>query len=531
MGMDKTDYRSYTEAVTAAKSGDQNAFAWLYQKTSREKYYIAIKYMKNQTEADDVLQEAYVKAWQKIGTLAEPEKFPGWVGQIVANTALSALRKKNPLTFSDISRENEEGEEFVYDIEDESIERQPELNYTTNERQELIRAMIDSLSDEQRMCVMMFYIEEMSVKEIAETLGCSENTVKSRLNYGRKNIKAEAEKLQKKGYSFYSIAPVPLLLLLLRGEKASAMGAAGIVGETAADLAGAAAGHAAAGTAEQVVSGTAEHAAAGIAGKAAAGSAGKGVLAALAGKAVVGVAVVATAGCIGFGGYQVMQVVQPELPSQIAALGNTVQEKVSDIVEKEVPKETANPVDEQKSYYEFLKENAEKYRDYSIALLDLNGDGTKELLLTVWINDEYDTGGNYYARLFALHDGKVEEAVPKEKVSWYEKDGIYLCNFQSDRGVECKYIPGKSCILTYGYDWRNYSLYSDDEMDTFLRDVFYWDAEFNQISMEEKPEEAEVEEEEAEIIKLIKFDELIEQLEALIDTSLDNYINEIKGGQ
>ena len=181
-------YSSYTEAIEAALAGKQDGFSWLYEQTSKEKYYIAIKYMKDQTEAADVLQDAYMKAWQSLGTLKEPEKFPGWVGQIVANTALMALRKKQPLTFSDMSGENEEGEEFVYDIEDESIERQPELNYTTNERQEIIRSMIGSLSDEQRLCVMMYYVEEMSVKEIAETLGCSENTVKSRLNYGRRNI-------------------------------------------------------------------------------------------------------------------------------------------------------------------------------------------------------------------------------------------------------------------------------------------------------------------------------------------------------
>lgn len=273
-------YQSYTEAVTAALDGRQDAFSWLYEKTSKEKYYIAIKYMKDPNDASDVLQDAYIKAWKSLGSLDEPEKFPGWVGQIVANTALSALRKTRPVTFSDMSGENEEGDEFVYDIEDEAIDRQPELNYTTNERQEIIRSMIDSLTDEQRLCVMMYYIEEMSVKEIAETLGCSENTVKSRLNYGRKNIRQEAEELKKKGYNFYSIAPVPLLLILLHSELASALGVTAAAGGAVATGAavGVAGGVAATGAATGLAGGSvATGAAVGLAGGAAATGAAAGL--------------------------------------------------------------------------------------------------------------------------------------------------------------------------------------------------------------------------------------------------------------
>lgn len=80
--------------------------------------------------------------------------------------------------------------------------------------------LIDSLSDEQRLVVIAFELEGLTTKEIAEQLGCSEATVKSRLRYGRNNIKAKAEELQKKGYKLYSIAPLPLLLYLLRKESA-----------------------------------------------------------------------------------------------------------------------------------------------------------------------------------------------------------------------------------------------------------------------------------------------------------------------
>lgn len=81
----------------------------------------------------------------------------------------------------------------------------------------------NSFSDEQRLVVGMFYYEQMSVKEIAQTLGISENTVKSRLSYGRKKIEMQVKELEKKGTKLYSLAPLPFLLLLFKNMDAQAM--------------------------------------------------------------------------------------------------------------------------------------------------------------------------------------------------------------------------------------------------------------------------------------------------------------------
>lgn len=209
---------NYTEAVKLVKQGDENGFNFLYEETYKSKYYLALKYMQNEEAAKDVLQDAYIQAFRKLDTLENPEKFASWLGIIVANTAKNALQKKNPMLFSEIVGDQEE-EEFEYQIEDESIENQPEIAYSQRETQELVHELIDSLSEEQRMCILMFHIEGQSISEIAESLGCSENTVKSRLNYGRKNIKGKAEELQKKGYKLYGMAPVPFLLCLLKSEE------------------------------------------------------------------------------------------------------------------------------------------------------------------------------------------------------------------------------------------------------------------------------------------------------------------------
>ena len=205
---------NYSEAVQLVIEGEESGFDALYKMTYQSKFYLALKYMQDVEAAKDVLQDAYIKAFSRLDTLTEPEKFSSWLGMIVANTAKNALKKQNPILFSDITTDSEEV--YEYQIEDENIQNQPEIAYSQKEVQELVRELIDSLPEEQRMCILMFHIEEQSIHEIAEALGCSENTVKSRLNYGRKSIKKKAEELQKKGYKLFSIV---LLVPLLRSEE------------------------------------------------------------------------------------------------------------------------------------------------------------------------------------------------------------------------------------------------------------------------------------------------------------------------
>lgn len=218
---------TYTEAINLARAGEERGYGFLYEKTYKSKYYLALQYMKNEEEAEDVLQEAYIKAFSKLDTLENPEAFQGWLGMIVANTAKNMLAKKRPLLFSDLAVDDE-GEAFEYQIEDDDLEVQPELSYTRQETKELVHELIDSLSEEQRLCILMFHIEGIPISEIASAMDCSENTVKSRLNYGRKNLRMKAEDLQKKGYKLYSVAPLPLFLMLLRSEE-KALAAEGIL--------------------------------------------------------------------------------------------------------------------------------------------------------------------------------------------------------------------------------------------------------------------------------------------------------------
>lgn len=137
----------YTEAVSLAKAGEERGFGYLYENTYKTKYYLALQYMKNPEAAEDVLQDAYMKAFSKLDSLKDSESFSAWLGQIVANTAKNALVKNNPLLFTDVEDQTEM-EDFAEKIEDEDIDGQPELSYTREETKELVHELIDSLTED-----------------------------------------------------------------------------------------------------------------------------------------------------------------------------------------------------------------------------------------------------------------------------------------------------------------------------------------------------------------------------------------------
>ena len=85
---------SFASLVADAKEGSSAAQEELYNRTWQEKYYVALKYMKNPQDAEDVLQESYIRAYNHLDSLKDPEKFSSWLSMIVANTAKNELRKQ-----------------------------------------------------------------------------------------------------------------------------------------------------------------------------------------------------------------------------------------------------------------------------------------------------------------------------------------------------------------------------------------------------------------------------------------------------
>ena len=124
--MNNYNFNNYRDAVAAAMNGIQEGFSYLYDMTFRDKYYVALKYVKNEETASDVIQDAYMRAFQNLSMLQDPDKFPGWIGMIVANTAKNYLKKKNPVLFSEMDQDNGEGDTLEY--QDTLVEERADFN-------------------------------------------------------------------------------------------------------------------------------------------------------------------------------------------------------------------------------------------------------------------------------------------------------------------------------------------------------------------------------------------------------------------
>ena len=234
------------DLVELSKEGDQQAIAQLYDRTSKRAYYLAKQLVKDEDQAQDIVQDAYVKVFTNLHLLEQVENFQGWLNTIVVNKSKDYLKKKKPMLFSQMVSEEDEGSEL--DFEDEGGYFSPDKRVDYTETKRLIQGMIDRLPQEQRMAIVLFYLEEMPVKQIARVMECSEGTVKSRLNYGRKAIKAQVLELEKKGTKLYCVPFIPFLYWLLRQQAFSTVVPAA-VGRRAVAAGMAAAGKAGAGAA------------------------------------------------------------------------------------------------------------------------------------------------------------------------------------------------------------------------------------------------------------------------------------------
>ena len=267
--------------IRKAAAGDQDAITELYELTYSSVYKTVKSMIADEDTVLDIVQDSFIKGFQSLDQLDTPENFRAWMKRIATNKAKAYLKKKKPILFTDMANEDGEEIEFL----DERIAHYPELVMDRKETTRLMNEILATLSEDQRLVIGMFYYEEMSVREIAETLGCSENTVKSRLNYGRKKVEVKVRDLEKRGTKLYSLAPLPFLLSLFALE-ASAEEVPSV-----AVLEGITAKCVATGTATAGSAGTAAAASTGV--KAAAGAGVK----ALTTKIIAGVLAVSVVGC------------------------------------------------------------------------------------------------------------------------------------------------------------------------------------------------------------------------------------------
>lgn len=227
------DSERLAQLVVRLQNGDMAAFDEIYKLTNEKAVFTSLKICKNKEDANDIVQESYMYLLEKVNDIKNPEAFTSWFNMVVASKTKNMLRKKNPVLFND-----NETEELVLDsIEDTDKDFHPPSDFEQTELRSEVMSLIDGLSDDKRAAVILFYYEEMTTKQIAESLGVNENTIKSRLVQAKKDLAKGVKELEKKNKSLYGIAPVPLIIWALKDSAKVTGKAFATSGKAAATLA------------------------------------------------------------------------------------------------------------------------------------------------------------------------------------------------------------------------------------------------------------------------------------------------------
>ncbi len=216
--------------IRALQTGDSSAADEFFSEIYNDVYYFALKTVKNADLAADVTQEAMIEVFSKLNALQDPAAFPAWCRQITYHQCTRYFRKKK-----DVLLENDGEDSSLFDtVEEKTVDYIPDEALDRKDLKDTILSFIDTLSEEQRSAVIMYYFDELSVAQIAEIQGVSAGTVKSRLNYARKAIKKLVEEYEdKNGIKLHALPFFPLFRLLFSPEKAAVSAPASAVSSAA----------------------------------------------------------------------------------------------------------------------------------------------------------------------------------------------------------------------------------------------------------------------------------------------------------
>lgn len=208
-------FMNISHLVEKIKKGDNKSFEKLYKLTEREVWFTCISFLKNETTAQDIMQETYITAFLKIQSLEKSSQIRSWLNRIAVNKCKNYLKGKGEIQLDDEIFENQA-------IVDERISIPEEYISDKAKREIILSIMQEVLSDVQYQTVIMHYFNEMTVDEIAEVFECSRGTVLSRLNYSRAKMKTAIEDYEKKsGDKLHGVVVVPFFTTIFKEEAKS----------------------------------------------------------------------------------------------------------------------------------------------------------------------------------------------------------------------------------------------------------------------------------------------------------------------
>lgn len=176
------------EAIEKMKQGDLNAFDVIFERYKNEAVRLAYMITGNRADSEDVVQETFIQCYRKIDKLKDPGCFRAWLFRILTRIAWKTYaHHKAEEPIENIS------EVEILDLEqlDSSLDV-----FLKSELSDTLYGAINKLDKKQKTVIILYYYNELSIKEIAKIMACQEGTVKSRLHTARKNLKNAFENIE-----------------------------------------------------------------------------------------------------------------------------------------------------------------------------------------------------------------------------------------------------------------------------------------------------------------------------------------------
>jgi RNA polymerase sigma-70 factor (ECF subfamily) len=185
-----------TRLAKLARNGDRAAFEELVQLYKDKIYHLAYRMLGNKQEAEDAVQETFLRVYLNLAKYDETQKFSTWIFRIGTNLCIDRLRKKKPNYSLDAELPDGEGGDWhsMLPSEDPS----PEDQIVLSETQQQIRQAIEMMPDKYKSVVVLRYLQDLSLQEIGDVLDMPVTTVKTRVHRGREFLRKQLEKLEKK---------------------------------------------------------------------------------------------------------------------------------------------------------------------------------------------------------------------------------------------------------------------------------------------------------------------------------------------
>lgn len=172
--------------VSHALAGDLRAFDRLIERYQRRALSVAYRLVGNVDDASEVVQEAFLRAYRSLDTLDAPRRFGAWLMRIVSNLSLNHRRARRPTLSLSTDDRDGEGHEGNYSQQVRSREPAPGETVLSKELERRINEVVDGLPEKQRLALILFAVEGMPQKEVAEILEVSVEAVKWHVFQARK---------------------------------------------------------------------------------------------------------------------------------------------------------------------------------------------------------------------------------------------------------------------------------------------------------------------------------------------------------